>query len=98
MLSKSIADALFEADALGRVIKFDNRDLLTVTGVFEDFPKTSQFAEVKMLVPIEYHFSLNEVTRRQKDSWENFDPGCFVLLNKNATWTEAEMKIKTFLF
>jgi putative ABC transport system permease protein len=56
MLSKSIADALFEDNALGKIIKFDNRDLLTVTGVFEDFPKTSQFAEVKMLVPIEYHF------------------------------------------
>jgi putative ABC transport system permease protein len=98
MLSKSIADALFEDNALGKIIKFDNRDLLTVTGVFEDFPKTSQFAEVKMLVPIDYHFSLSETTRKQKDSWENFDPGCFVLLNKNATWTEAEMKIKTYLF
>jgi putative ABC transport system permease protein len=56
MLSKSIADALFEDNALGKIIKFDNRDLLTVTGVFEDFPKTSQFAEIKMLIPIEYHF------------------------------------------
>jgi putative ABC transport system permease protein len=98
MLSKSIANALFEDDALGKVVKFDNRDLLTVTGVFEDFPQTSHFAEVKMLVSVEYHFSLSETTRRQKDSWENFDPGCFVLLNENASWVEAETKIKNYLF
>ncbi|MEQ9415027.1 MAG: FtsX-like permease family protein, partial [Cyclobacteriaceae bacterium] len=98
MLSKSMSAALFDSDALGKSVKFDNKGLLTVTGVFEDFPKTSHFAEVNMLVSMDYYFSLSEDTRRQKDSWGNFVPGCFVLLNQNANWVETTNKIKNFLF
>ena len=98
MLAKSFADAFLGGDAVGKTIKFDNRDNLFVSGVFEDFPDNSQFAEVKILVPIEYHFSLSEDAHRQKESWENFNPGCFVLLNEKTSWTETESKIKNFLF
>ena len=98
MLAKSFADAFLDGDAVGKTIKFDNRDNLIVSGVFEDFPDNSHFAEVKILVPIDYHFSLSEDAHRQKESWENFDPGCFVLLNEKASWTETESKIKNFLF
>ncbi|MBZ0244861.1 MAG: ABC transporter permease [Cyclobacteriaceae bacterium] len=98
LLSQSLATALFNGDALGKSVKFDNRDLLTVTGVFEDFPETSHFAKTNMLVPMEYLFSLNEPTYKQEDSWENFDLSCFVLLNQNATWAATESKIRNFLF
>ncbi len=98
MLAKSTADAFFNSDALEKSLKFDNRDLLTVTGVFEDFPETSQFADVKMIVPIEYYFSLSEDTQHQRTSWEAIDPICFVLLNENTSWETAEAKIKNFLF
>lgn len=98
MLSKSLADALFDNDPLGKSVKFDNRNVLMVTGVFEDFPETSHFAEVKMLIPTDHYFSLSEANGKQRDSWENFDPGCFVLLNPSATWAATEMKIRNFLF
>lgn len=97
-LSRSLASLLFDGTALGKSLKFDNRDLLTVTGVFEDFPETSKFAEVKMVAPVDYYFSINADTRNQRTSWEYLDPACFVLLNKNATWAETEIKIKDFLY
>lgn len=98
MLARSAATALFDDNALGNALKFDNRDLLTVTGVFEDFPETSHFAEVKMLVPVDYYFGLGESTHHQRTSWENLDPVCFVLLNKNSSWESAESRIKNLLF
>ncbi len=94
MLTESVARALFDNDALGKTVKFDKSGLLTVTGVFQDFPKTSDFSHIKALVPIEYHFNMNEETRAQRNDWENVSYGCLVLLNDQSTWNEAEEKIK----
>lgn len=98
LLSQSLATTLFNGDALGKSVKFDNRDILTVTGVFDDFPDNAHFFEADMLVPMDYLFSLNKPDYKQEDSWQNFDLSCLVLLNQNATWATTESKIKNFLF
>ncbi|MDR7130399.1 ABC-type antimicrobial peptide transport system permease subunit [Algoriphagus sp. 4150] len=98
MLSRSLASTLFDGNALGKSVKFDNRDMLTVTGVFEDFPEFSKFGEIEMVVSIDYYFGLNGETRDQRTSWEFLESGCFVLLNNNTTWAEAEKKVKNIVF
>jgi putative ABC transport system permease protein len=56
-----------------------------ITGVFNDIPSNSTFAEVKMLVPLENYFSSNEAAKKQRDSWEGVDFECFALLNTNGS-------------
>ncbi|MEM7108693.1 MAG: ABC transporter permease [Bacteroidota bacterium] len=94
MLSESVAKALFNNDALGKTVKFDNSGLLTVTGIFQDFPITSHFSQIKALAPLEYHFNMNEGNRAQRNDWEDLSYGCLVLLNDQSTWAKAEERIK----
>ncbi|MBY0436408.1 MAG: ABC transporter permease, partial [Cyclobacteriaceae bacterium] len=42
VLSKTLADVLVGDNAIGKVIKFNNKDNLMVAGVYEDFPDNSQ--------------------------------------------------------
>lgn len=98
LISKSLARTLLGDNPIGKTIKFDNRDLLSVAGVFEDFPSNSHFAEVKMLLPLAYYFSINESTRKSQHNWEDYSFQCFVLLKDKAASKEVETKIRHVLY
>ncbi len=98
VLCKTLADELVGDNAIGKIIKFDNRDNLMVSGVFEDFPSNSQFSDVKMLLPMDYYFATNDGAKKQMNSWEDYSFQCFVLLNEKASFAEVDPKLKSFLF
>ena len=98
LLSKALADIMLGDNPIGKMVKFDNRDNLIVTGVYEDFPSNSEFSEVQMLVPMDYYFTTSEVARKQMNSWEDISFQCFVLLNDKTSLPKAESKIKNLLF
>jgi len=98
LLSKALADIMLGDNPIGKMVKFDNRDNLIVTGVYEDFPSNSEFSEVQMLVPMDYYFTTSEVARKQMNSWEDISFQCFVLLNDKTCLPKAESKIKNLLF
>lgn len=98
LLCKSIASDWLGSDAVGKVIKFDNRDDLVVSGVFEDFPSNSHFADVKMLLPMSHYFSQNEAAEKQKFNWEDYAFQCFVLLHETASVADTGDKIKNLLY
>lgn len=98
VISKALARAMLDENPVGKVIKFDNRDDLVVTGVYEDFPANSEFTEIQMLMPMDYYFSTSEPARKQRDSWDDISFQCFVLLNDKSSIPEAEAKIKHLLF
>lgn len=98
MISETLASSLFSDSPIGKVIKLDNRDLFTVSGVFQDFPNNSHFAEVKMLLPLEYYFNLNESHSKKKESWEDYSFQCFVLLKPQASFEQVAPKIRSVLY
>lgn len=98
LLSKTLADLMLGDNPIGKIVKFDNRDNLIVTGVYEDFPSNSEFSEVQMLVPMEYYFTTSETARKQMNSWEDISFQCFVMLNYKTPLPQAESKIKNLLF
>src|SRR6201999_723721 len=52
LLSVSEAKALFgDVDPLDKVVKVDNKDVVKVTGVYEDLPLNSAFANVSFMIP-----------------------------------------------
>ncbi|MFZ6011111.1 MAG: FtsX-like permease family protein, partial [Bacteroidota bacterium] len=97
LLSRTLAADLLGENPVGQLIRFDNRDHLVVTGVFEDFPSNSAFAEVKMLMPMAYYFSIGS-NREKINNWENYSYQCFVLLRENASFEAVESKIKMMLY
>lgn len=98
VLSKTFADAVLGDNPIGKMVKFDNRDNLIVTGVYEDFPSNSEFSDIQMLMPMEYYFTTSETARKQINSWEDIPFQCFVLLNDKTDLQQAESKIKNLLF
>jgi putative ABC transport system permease protein len=98
LLSKTMADIMLGDNPIGKIVKLDNRDNLTVTGVYEDFPSNSEFSEVQMLVPMEYYFTTSETARNQMNRWEDISFQCFVQLNDKTSLPQAELKIKNLLF
>jgi len=98
LLSKSLADVVLGDNPIGKMIKFENRDNLIVTGVYEDFPSNSEFSEIQMLMPMDYYFTTSELAREQMNSWDDIRFQCFVLLNDKTPVLQAESKIKNLLF
>jgi len=98
LLSKTLAGALFGNSPVGKMIKFDNRDLLMVTGVFEDFPLNSRFGDIKMLMPMGYYYGASEANRKARNNWESYSFQCFVLLKDEALFSPVEAKIKHVLY
>ncbi|MBO9620530.1 MAG: ABC transporter permease [Niabella sp.] len=60
LLSQSLARSLFgDANPVGRILKIDSKDLLTVAGVYPDFPKASYFGDVDYLGSWNYYLANN---------------------------------------
>lgn len=98
MLSQSFAVALLGDDPVGKVVKFDDRDLLTVVGVYEDFPVNSEFKDLSILIPLAYYFSRDEGFAKQEQSWESYSFECFVTLTDQQLIGRAEANMKHMLF
>jgi putative ABC transport system permease protein len=69
LLSESTAKAYFgNADPMNKVMKIDNNLVVKVTGVYEDFPNNSSFADVNFIAPWEL-FSNATGMKKQADTW-----------------------------
>src|SRR5258705_2081663 len=69
LLSGSTAKAYFgNADHLGKVIKIDNAQDVKVTGVYEDLPYNSSFADVNFIAPWEL-FATMRGFKNDTDPW-----------------------------
>jgi putative ABC transport system permease protein len=98
IISRTLANVLLGDNPIGKTIKFENRDLLSVVGVFEDFPSNSRFADIKILLPMAYYFSINEATRKSQHNWEDYSFQCFVLLKDKVVSKDVEAKITRVLY
>ena len=53
VLSKSAAEAFFgKEDPINKTLKIDNRIDVVVTGVYEDIPDNSRYADVQFFAPV----------------------------------------------
>jgi ABC-type antimicrobial peptide transport system permease subunit len=97
MLSESMAKIFFGYDeAVGKVLKLDNKVSLQVIGIFKDFPKNTVFSDVTMIAPFTNYVSLynyqNEIA-----NWGRNNELCYVLLRKNTQIDLVQAKIKNLI-
>ncbi|MGI8952356.1 MAG: ABC transporter permease [Chitinophagaceae bacterium] len=90
ILTEKLAKKLLgNEDAMGKVIKIDNKDNFTVTGIMKDLPNNTQF-DFEYLLPWQYM----SVRGWDDSSWDNNSTKNYILLKKNTSITAFNSKIK----
>ena len=90
VLTESCAKSLFgQQDAVGKVVKIDNKDNFTVTGVIKDLPNNTRF-KFEYLLPWAYLQYIHE----DDSSWGNNSTRTYVLLKQNASYASVAPKIQ----
>lgn len=102
MLSASAATALFgTADPIGKLVRIDSKNDLTVTGVYEDLPTNAtfytRFNKLQFLTPLAYFSSENPWVERNKDEWNNNSWPIFVQLKEQASFDGLSTKIRNMV-
>jgi putative ABC transport system permease protein len=92
VLTQSLAKTLFGgADAMGKVVRIDNKENYQVTGVLKDLPNNTRF-DFKYLVPWTF-------VRREGDDdqyWGNNSTRTYVLLKQNAALASIAPKMMVY--
>ncbi|MFM9909359.1 MAG: ABC transporter permease, partial [Chitinophagaceae bacterium] len=91
VLTEKLAKQLFgNEDPIGKIIKIDNSENVTVTGVMANKPSNTKF-EFEFLLP----WSYARVKGWDDSEWGNNSVDTYVQLKKNASLASIEPKIKT---
>ncbi|TFF33457.1 ABC transporter permease [Mucilaginibacter psychrotolerans] len=95
VITASTAKALFgTADAVNKVVRFDNHDNLKVTAVIKDLPANSTF-QFKYLVPFKYfEISQNWVKEARTSSFADNNFWQFVKLRPGVSYSSVAAKIR----
>ncbi|MFP4845413.1 ABC transporter permease [Winogradskyella sp. PE311] len=94
MISKSTAVSLFGSEsAIGKIIKINNAEDLSVTGVYMDIPKNNFFSDMEYLMPWKHYVTTQPWLEGAKDSWGNNSFQMFVQINENTTMDAITSKI-----
>ncbi len=96
LLSETLAKTFFgDADPMGRRMKIDNKEDVTVTGVYEDIPYNTDFSDMEFIAPWQLYVSNSPWMR--KDSWEQDGFQTFVQLKDHADMNKVSAKIKNLM-
>lgn len=90
VITESLAKKLFGAEeAMNKIIKIDNKENFTVTGILKDLPNNTRF-KFEYLVPWAYKRFLGD----DDVNWGNNSTRTYVLLKPNTTLASVAPKIK----
>jgi putative ABC transport system permease protein len=91
VLTQTLAEKLFgKEEAMGKMIKIDNQDNFTVTGILQDPPPNTRF-KFEYLLPYSYFRSKGN----DDENWGNNSIRTYVLLKPNASMASVNEKMKT---
>jgi len=90
VITEKLAKKLFgHEDAMGKIIRYDNSDNFTVTGILKDLPNNTRF-DFEYLLP----WSYLRKTGGDDNIWGNNSTKTYVLLKPNTSLASVEPKIK----
>ncbi|MBC7919491.1 MAG: ABC transporter permease [Ferruginibacter sp.] len=93
LLSESVAQSFFgDADPVGALMKIDNKLIVKVTGVYEDLPRNSSFADLTFIAPWELLIKSEEFDK--KLTWGNSWFQTFVQVTDQADIGNVSAAIK----
>jgi len=94
MLSESTAKALFgNENAIGKVVKINNKSDMMVTSVFEDLPTNTDFDLLEFIMPWKHYITRQSWIEDAVDSWGNNSFQMFVQIADNTTMEGVTSKV-----
>ena len=95
VITESLAKSLFGSeDPIGKMIRYDNKDNLKVSGVLKDIPDNASM-KFNFLVPFSYLEQTNErVKNNRTGSYGNNGYQTFVKLKPNVTMEQANARVR----
>lgn len=94
VVTEKFAKKLFgDEDPMGKIVKLDNKDNFTVTGVLKDLPNNTRF-DFQYLLPWSYLRASN-YNGGDDANWGNNSTRTYVMLKPNASFASAQSKIKS---
>ncbi len=97
VLTESLARTIFgNEDPVGKTLKIDLQQLVTVTGVFADLPKNNYFAPTLWLANIETYMNAY-VNPRMRTHWGDFSYQVFASVREGVSFDAASGKIKDLI-
>ena len=95
LLSESAANALFGSeDPMGKIIKFDNKVDLKVTGVYEDLDENTSFKNLKLIITWDLFLSQRPWIGEMNNPWGSNFTLTYAQLADHAILDEVSLKIK----
>jgi putative ABC transport system permease protein len=96
LLSETVAKIFFgDADPMGKQMRIDNKEDVTVTGVYEDIPQNTDFSDMEFIAPWQLYAANSPWMK--KDSWEQDGFQTFVQLKDNLDIEKISAKIKNLM-
>jgi ABC-type antimicrobial peptide transport system permease subunit len=97
-ISQTLAQTLFgNADPMNKVVKINNKHSMRVTGIYKDFPHNSEFREVLLMLPWEWHVSSHEWIKNSQDVWDSNAYQLYVQLSEQADADQLSAKIRNVI-
>jgi putative ABC transport system permease protein len=94
LLSESVANAFFgTGDAIGKILKINNKVNVKVTGVYEDLPDNTSFKDMKLIMPWDLYLDQNKWIKEMKEPWGSNFTQTFVQIADNADMAKVSAKI-----
>jgi putative ABC transport system permease protein len=96
VLSAKVAKAMFgNDDPMNKTIKLDNKQLVKVTGVYEDLPHNTTFRDLSFILPWDLYPISQDWIKRAATQWGNNSFQIFAQLNNNVTLKKVNARIRT---
>jgi ABC-type antimicrobial peptide transport system permease subunit len=98
ILTQSTAIALFgNADPINKIVRFDNRQNLKVTGVIKDIPKNATI-QFSFLTPFSFKEATEGWMKNARTTWTNNSFNMFLELQPGVTMEQIAPKIKNIVY
>ncbi|RYU90557.1 FtsX-like permease family protein [Mucilaginibacter terrigena] len=95
LLSAKVAKTLFgDADPINKTIKIDNKQLVKVTGVYEDLPHNTTLNDLNLIIPWDFYMTTQDWLQRAATRWGNNSFQLFAQLNDGADIAKVDERIK----
>lgn len=94
-LAQSVAHSFFgDGDPMGKLLKIDNQATVRVTGVYQDLPPNSSFANLSFVAPWDLFVSNNHWIQKARQQWDNNSFQLLVQLADHAQLSTISATIK----
>ena len=95
LISQSVAKAMFgNEDAVGKVIRLDNKSDFTISGVYEDLPLNTTFNDLAFIAPWDFYANHPDWIGRDPANWSDYSLFMYVQIADNAQIATVSQKIK----